>query len=108
VLTITDNARTAVEDLTTQARLPDGGGVRIAADATGALELRLVTTPEPDDAVVQSGDARVFVDAQTAPTLDDLALDTEPTGADGAFVLVPQVADEVFMDDLPTDGPTGR
>lgn len=101
MLTITENARTAVEDLTTQARLPESGGVRIAADETGALELRLVPTPEPEDAVVQSGDARVFVAPQTAPTLADLALDTEPSGADGSFVLVPQVADEVFMDDLP-------
>ena len=90
MLTITDNARTAVEDLTSQAHLPHGGGLRIAADESGALELRLVTTPEPDDAVVENGEARVFVEANTAATLDDLALDTDPAGADTAFVLVPQ------------------
>lgn len=101
MLTITDNARTAVEDLTTQARLPEGGGLRIAANEAGALELQLVPTPEPDDAVVENGEARVFVDAETVTTVDDLALDTEPTGADASFVLVPQVADEVFFDDLP-------
>lgn len=101
MLTITENARTAVEDLTTQARLPEGGGLRIAANETGALELQLVPTPEPDDAVVENGEARVFVGAETVATVDDLALDTEPTGTDASFVLVPQVADEVFFDDLP-------
>ena len=90
MLTITDNASTAVHDLTTQAHLPQSGGLRIAADESGALELRLVTTPEPDDAVVENGDARVFVERTTAATLQDLALDTDPAGAETAFVLVPQ------------------
>ena len=32
MLTLTDNARTAVQDLTAQAGVPEGGGLRIAED----------------------------------------------------------------------------
>ena len=47
MLTLTDNARTAVHDLQTQAGVPEGGGLRIAesADQAGSFELALVPGP---------------------------------------------------------------
>ncbi|GII98479.1 Fe-S cluster assembly iron-binding protein IscA [Sediminihabitans luteus] len=92
MLTLTDNARTAVNDLTTQAGVPEGGGLRIAESApqSGSFELALVPAPQPDDQVVENGDAKVFVDSATVPTLDHLTLDTDPNAQGPAFVLTPQ------------------
>ena len=77
MLTLTDNARTAVHDLQTQAGVPEGGGLRIAesADQAGSFELALVPAPQPDDTVVEDGGARVFVDAVSSVQLDDRVLD---------------------------------
>jgi Fe-S cluster assembly iron-binding protein IscA len=92
VLTVTDNARTAVQDLAQQAGVPVEGGLRIAqaSGQPGNFELALVPAPQPDDQVVDaSGATNVFVEAQAAPALDTLTLDTDP-GAEGpGFVLTP-------------------
>lgn len=92
MLTLTDNARTAVQDLQTQAGVPEGGGLRIAesADQAGSFELALVPGPQPDDTVVENGEAKVFVDSSTAPTLANLTLDTDPNAQGPTFVLTPQ------------------
>jgi iron-sulfur cluster assembly protein len=92
VLTLTDNARTAVQDLTTQAGVPEGGGLRIAesAEQAGSFELALVPGPQPDDTVVENGEAKVFVESTTVETLADLTLDADPQAQGPAFVLTPQ------------------
>ncbi|MCB7135223.1 HesB/IscA family protein [Cellulosimicrobium marinum] len=92
MLTLTDNARTAVQDLTTQAGVPEGGGLRIAesTDQAGSFELALVPAPQPDDEVVENGEAKVFVEAQTVQTLSNLTLDTDPNAQGPSFVLTPQ------------------
>jgi iron-sulfur cluster assembly protein len=93
MLTLTDNARAAVEDLTTRAGVPDGGGLRIAESApeSGDFQLALVPSPQPDDAVVESGEARVFVEPTTSIALANLTLDTDPRATEGpGFVLTPQ------------------
>ncbi|WP_286219382.1 Fe-S cluster assembly protein HesB [Paraoerskovia sediminicola] len=91
---MTDSASTAVNDLTTQAGVPEGGGLRIAesAEQSGSFELALVPSPQPDDAVVENGDAKVFVETATVATLDNLQLDTDPNAQGPAFVLAPQQA----------------
>lgn len=99
MLTLTENARVAVQDLALKAGVPDGGGLRIAesADRDGSFELALVPRPEPDDAVVESGDTLVFMEPAAVQTLANLTLDAE-TGPDAgsgtqaaSFVLTPQV-----------------
>jgi Fe-S cluster assembly iron-binding protein IscA len=92
VLTLTENARSAVEDLTTQAGLPDSGGLRIAesTERAGTLELALVTEPLPGDAVVTAGAATVYVEPRTAEALADQQLDAESGDARAGFRLAPQ------------------
>ena len=90
MLTLTDNARTAVETLTSRAGLPEEGGLRIAEQETGSFELELVPGPVPGDDVVAEGDARVYVDQRTSATLAEQRLDVEPTGAGATFTLTHQ------------------
>lgn len=91
MLTLTDNARTAVLTLTSNAGLPDDtGGLRIARQATGGFELALVPEPFPGDDVVTDGTSRVYVDPEASVTLADQRLDVEPVDSGTAFTLGPQ------------------
>ncbi len=93
MLTVTDSARNAVEDLAQQAGVPAEGGLRIAQSTgqPGNFELALVPAPQPDDQIVDdSGQTHVFVDAQAAPALETLTLDTDPAAQGPGFVLTPQ------------------
>jgi Fe-S cluster assembly iron-binding protein IscA len=93
VLTLTDNASTAVRDLTSRAGLPDSGGLRIAESEQqlGSFELALVPEAVPGDEVIDAAGATVFVSQQTSTLLADLTLDADPaaTGNPG-FTLAPQ------------------
>jgi len=79
MLTLTENAASAVKGLTT--RIPDteSGGLRIrdtnAPEAN--FELTLVAAPEADDSVVEVDGARVYVDHAAAEALDDRILDAK-------------------------------
>jgi iron-sulfur cluster assembly protein len=77
VLTITDNAATAVKDLTGRSTGTDTGGLRIAtseADRT-SFEVSVIPTPEPDDQVVENAGAHVFLERNAAEVLADKQLD---------------------------------
>lgn len=93
MLTLTENASSAVRDLTSRAGLPDSGGLRIAESEQqlGSFELALVPEAVPGDEVIDSGGATVFVSEQTSTLLSDLTLDADPsaTGSPG-FTLAPQ------------------
>ncbi len=77
MLAVTDNAATAIRDITAAQEVPAGAGLRIAADdaATGALTLSVVAEPVIGDQVVDASGARVFLDSQAAELLDDKELD---------------------------------
>ncbi|OJX97506.1 Fe-S cluster assembly iron-binding protein IscA [Salana multivorans] len=95
MLTLTENAQSAVDDVATRADLPAGGGLRIARSAVqpGGLELALTPAPESTDQVIQTTGTPVFVDADAADQLDELVLDTAPAptpDAEPGFVLTPK------------------
>ncbi|QTE29685.1 iron-sulfur cluster assembly accessory protein [Pengzhenrongella sicca] len=92
MLTLTENARTTVDGLTTEAGLPDGGGLRIAASAAedGGFDLALVAEPAPGDAVVQSGTTKVFLEPAASDALADHELDADPAQPGTSFTVVPQ------------------
>lgn len=91
MLTLTENACTAVRTLTERAGLPDDtGGLRIAEQDAGGFELALVAAPVLGDDVVSAEGARVYVDPRTSQTLSDQRLDVEATGSGGSFTLTPQ------------------
>jgi Fe-S cluster assembly iron-binding protein IscA len=76
MLTVTDNAVTAIRSLTAQPEVPDGAGLRIATDpSAGALQLTVAPEPQEGDRVVDSEGARLFLDTDAALLLDDKALD---------------------------------
>ncbi|WP_270353299.1 Fe-S cluster assembly protein HesB [Microbacterium testaceum] len=79
MLTLTEEATTAVKTITAQ--IPDApqGGVRIegAGSPESQFALSVVDAPEPSDTVVESAGARVFLDSDAAAVLDDRVLDAQ-------------------------------
>ena len=91
MLTLTEDARTVVHTLTSNAGLPDEtGGLRIAQQEAGGFELALVPEPFPGDDVVTDGTSRVYVDPEASVTLADQRLDVESAPTGTAFTLGPQ------------------
>jgi Fe-S cluster assembly iron-binding protein IscA len=78
MLTLTDNASTIIKNLADQTAVSENAGLRISAteDAAG-LAVDLTPAPEPDDQVVESAGARVFIEQSAAPVLEDKVLDAE-------------------------------
>lgn len=98
MLAITDHAAEAIKSLTTEAELPEGGGLRIVAaqDPDQGLELSLVGRPDTDDVVLSGEGVAVFLEPTVAQVLDDKILDVQPVeGAEGEqelrFAIEPQV-----------------
>lgn len=92
MLTLTDNARFAVQDIASRAGLPEEGGLRIVeSDAqTGAFELSLVAAPVDGDEVIEAGSAHVYVEPTTSEILADQKLDAVPSPEGTGFLLAPQ------------------
>lgn len=92
MLTLTDNAREAVQDIAERAGLPAEGGLRIAQSQqeTGSFELSLVPEPVDGDDVIESEGTRVFVEPSTAEALADQQLDAAATDEGTGFLLAPQ------------------
>ena len=85
MLTLTENAATAVKTLTSQIPTTTGG-IRISDSGSPdtGFALALADAPQADDAVVETDGARVFVDPAAALALDDRVLDAQ-SDPDGAF-----------------------
>ena len=78
MLAITDLAAEAIKTLTTDAELPDGGGLRIAApDPQEGLELTLAGQPAQNDVVLSGDGVSVFLEPGAAEVLDDKVLDVQ-------------------------------
>ena len=92
MLTLTDNARHAVQDIATRAGLPEQGGLRIAqsSEQVGSFELSLVAEPVAGDALVEAEGAKVYIEPQTSAALEDQQLDAAPTEDGTGFLLAPQ------------------
>lgn len=92
MLTLTDNARTAVQDIAERAGLPEQGGLRIAQSPTkdGSFELSLVAEPPAGDNVVETEGARVYVEPETSAVLADQQLDAVQSPEGPGFLLAAQ------------------
>lgn len=76
MLTLTENASTLIKNLADQTAVAENAGLRISAGADAAqLSVDLTPAPEPDDKVVESAGARVFLEETAALALDDKVLD---------------------------------
>jgi iron-sulfur cluster assembly protein len=78
VLTLTDRAAATIRSLTAQPGIPDDTGLRMSLQDSdpGTLTLSL-EGPQPDDAVVEDGGARVFIQRDAASIVDDRELDAQ-------------------------------
>lgn len=74
MVTLTEDAVSAIRGLTQQADALPTAGVRIADEGDGSLRLRLVEAPEPGDAVLDVSGAKLFLDETAEKTLDGKAL----------------------------------
>lgn len=92
MLTLTDNARHAVQDIATRAGLPEGGGLRIveSAEQVGNFELSLVPAPVEGDDVVEADGAVVYIEPGTSTVLADQQLDAAPSADGTGFLLAPK------------------
>ena len=79
MLTLTNNAITAIRSLTGQPELPDDAGLRIMAGDSQPSSLQLALAPNPiaGDEVIETDGARVFLEPTAADVLSDKSLDAE-------------------------------
>jgi iron-sulfur cluster assembly protein len=91
MLTITDDAATAVRQISADSGLEPDPGLRISVGPPSpegaALEIGLAAAAEPRDETVEEGGARVYLDEMVAPALDDKILDAELHGDHVHFTL---------------------
>lgn len=84
MLAITENAAEAIKNLSTDAELPDEGGLRITApDPQEGLELALAQSADEQDTVLRGEGIAVFLEQGAAQLLDDKVLDVQPVETDG-------------------------
>jgi iron-sulfur cluster assembly protein len=89
MLTLSPAAVEAVDTLLHGEDLPDDAGLRIGTAGESQLTIALVTEPAPGDQVIEEQGARVFVDSDAAPMLDNVQLDARQEGDQVAFGLIP-------------------
>lgn len=79
MLTLTNNAALVITSITDRPEVPDGSGIRIAADVDDMNSLELVVAPTPTDGdkVVEERGARVFLEPNASTMLDDMVLDAD-------------------------------
>jgi Fe-S cluster assembly iron-binding protein IscA len=83
MLTITQTAAQAINTLVSASQLPDGAGLRIAAQPDSeptALELSVAAAPDDQDTVLEDAGATVFLEPVAAQALDDKILDVQRLG----------------------------
>jgi Fe-S cluster assembly iron-binding protein IscA len=67
--------------------VPDDAGQRIDTAGESQFTLEIALEPAPGDQVIEEDGARVFVDPEAAPMLDDAELDARTEGNQVAFGL---------------------
>ncbi|MGC0273729.1 HesB/IscA family protein [Pseudactinotalea sp. Z1739] len=88
MLTLTENAQSAIKAITAEADLPETGGVRIAVTEEGSqLHLELAPEPQSGDEVVEAEGARVFTSEEATQMLDGQELDAGQTEEGTGFTL---------------------
>lgn len=80
MLTLTENASTIINSITTQPEAEPGTALRITAGSSEeGLVVSTATVAEPGDATVENEGAVVHLDAGAAELLDDKILDASVT-----------------------------
>ncbi len=89
MLTLTPSAVEVVDSLLQRDDVPEDAGLRILTGGESQLALEIAPEPGPGDQVIEEGGARVFVDSEVAPLLDNSQLDAQVQGDQIAFGVIP-------------------
>lgn len=89
MLTMTDKAAEMIRTLTSQPGVPEDAGLRMSVQGgeEGTLTLSL-QGPQPDDAVIDDAGARVFIEHDAAPLVEDRQLDAQVDDQGGLSFLL--------------------
>jgi iron-sulfur cluster assembly protein len=93
MLTLTEQAQEVIRGIVAEADVGPDGGLRIAATSGNGemgLEFSIADSAEDGDETVDSGGARVFLDADASRELSDKTLDVEAHGDHFHFSLEEQ------------------
>ncbi|HEX6681318.1 MAG TPA: hypothetical protein VF062_00875 [Candidatus Limnocylindrales bacterium] len=75
---MTEEAIATITQLESAPEMPDGAGLRIAANPEdGSLMLGFAAAPEKDDEVITTSGAVLFLDQQASEALADKTLDAQ-------------------------------
>jgi len=89
MLSLSPSAVEAVDSLLNRPEVPDDAGLRIRTAGESQLTLEIAPEPAPGDQVIEEGGARVFVESEAAPMLDNAELEARTEGDRVAFGLTP-------------------
>jgi Fe-S cluster assembly iron-binding protein IscA len=89
MLTLSPSAVDALDSLLHRPEVPDDAGLRIRPAGGSQLTVEIAPEPAPGDQVIEEGGARVFVDSEAAPMLDNAELNARTDGDQIAFGLTP-------------------
>jgi Fe-S cluster assembly iron-binding protein IscA len=89
MLTLSPSAVEAVDSLLHRPEVPDDAGLRIRSAGEAQLTIEIAPEPAPGDQVIEEGGARVFVESEAAPMLDNVELEARAQGDQVAFGLTP-------------------
>jgi Fe-S cluster assembly iron-binding protein IscA len=89
MLTLAPSAVEAVDSLLHRPEVPDDAGLRIRSAGESQLTLEIAPAPAPGDQVIEEAGARVFVESEAAPMLDNVELEARTQGDEVAFGLTP-------------------
>ena len=92
MLTLAPSAVEAVDALLHRPEVPDEAGLRIRSAGESELTLEIAPEPMPGDQVIEEGGARVFVEPEAAPLLDNAELEARTQGDQVAFGLTPHTS----------------
>jgi Fe-S cluster assembly iron-binding protein IscA len=93
MVTVTERAATALQQVLEDNHAPPGQGVRLAADATGHLGMTIDAPRDGDDVVYAAEEPVLMVAGPVAGQLEDMVLDYQASDDDSqtsaGFVLRP-------------------
>lgn len=98
MLTVTDEAATAIKGLCESPEAPEGSGLRIYAqpinENQASLELALSPEAGPGDQVLEASGATIYLEPNAAAFLEDKVLDAEAEGEQVKFSINEQGSGE--------------
>jgi len=81
MLTLSESAADVIRELSSQPGMPADAGLRIVPNAENSggpsFAVSVTAGPMPEDRVVESGQARVYLEQHVVAQLDDKVLDAE-------------------------------